>query len=129
MQARGFRSLKGRKEIDGIRPPVRVDGSSLKSKRLERPNNGAETGDDFRLAIVEKAVGDEGEASKAASRCDLGWRKRRGQQRRGKKRRGKMRSVFEIAEEPAHGIERFGEVSAAAPIAAAVRGAITGEPT
>ncbi len=47
--------------------------------------------------------------------------------RRRREEAGQQRRVFEIAKEPAHGVERLGEVRAAAPVAAAERGAIAGE--
>ena len=40
---------------------------------------------------------------------------------------GEQGSVFEIAKEPAHGVEGLGEVRAASPVAAADGGAIAGE--
>src|ERR1700735_574939 len=109
VQARGFRGLDRCEDFNGIRPPVRIDASPFQPESLKIANEAVKAGDDFRLAVLKKAVGDEGEAHEAVDRCSLHRRKRRCQKG----------CVFEVAKEPAHRIERFSEMSAAAPITAA----------
>ncbi len=46
----------------------------------------------------------------------------------GAKGAAKQRCVFKIAEKPAHGVKRFRQMRAAAPVAAAQRGAVPGKP-
>ena len=67
VQSRGLRCLDRREDFNGIRPPIRIDDSSFQSKVLKNEDNFVKAGDDFRLAVVKKAVGDEGEAGEAPS--------------------------------------------------------------
>ncbi len=46
---------------------------------------------------------------------------------RRREKTGQRRRIFKVAKEPAHGVEGFSQMRAAAPVAAADRGAITGQ--
>jgi len=76
-----------------------------------------EVGGDFRLAIVEEAACDGGESREAELCGRLGRGEGSSEERR----------IFKVAKEPAHGVKGFRKVQAAAPVAVAKRGPISGQ--
>ena len=66
---------------------------------------------------MKECVANNGEARDGRGRCGVGTREGSGEQR----------CVFEVAKEPAHRVEGFGEVACAGPVAAADGGAVADE--
>jgi len=61
MDAGGFPCLDGGEDLERVCPPVDVDGGGVEAESFEFTDGGAEAGDNFRLAVVEKNVVDDGE--------------------------------------------------------------------
>lgn len=117
VKACGFGSLDGSEDGESVCPPGDVYAGGGEAKGLKLAEGSVERCDDCGFAVVEECVVDEGEAGEGD-----GW----GGGRR-REEVGEERGIFEMAEEDAHGVEGLGQVRAAAPVASADGGAISGQ--
>ena len=125
MDARGFPCLDRREDIEGVSPPVDADDGGGQTERLEFADGGVKAANYLRLAIVEEAVFDDGDAFEIGDWIGHGGDE--GVCRGVDKEACQQGRVFKIAKEDAHGVEGFGKVRCAMPSPSSERGAITGE--
>ncbi len=62
MNPGGLPGLDGRKDVEGLGPPVDVDNGRIQAEGFQFANCGLEAGDNVRLAVEQKTCIDDGNA-------------------------------------------------------------------